>query len=115
MTTTEAPAHEPDEEELTAQAPPAVTDDHHDPLHDIDDMKTVCAILGSLALIVFMCWSMSHMFNVLVQVERQEKIGNVKPIELQKIEKEARDELAGKNPNRGTKSIDQAITEYLAK
>jgi hypothetical protein len=113
MTQTEAtPTQEPDE--VGGHAAPPV-DDHHDPLHDIDDVKTVIAVVGTLAVIVTVIWGMSHLFNVIVQVEHQEKIGNIPAVEFERIRDEGYQELAGKHPDRGTKTIDQAITEYLAK
>lgn len=114
MTQTEAaPTQEPDE--VTGHGADTTVDDHHDPLHDIDDMKTVVAIIGSLVVIVAMVWGMSHLYNVMVQVERQVKIGDIKPIEYLKIRGEAELELAGKHPDRGPKTIDEAIKQYLAK
>ena len=109
MTQTEAA---PDEVNGHGAAP---SDDHHDPLHDIDDMKTVMAIVGALVLIVTMIWGMTHLYNIMVQVERQEKIGDIKPVEYEAIRKEAELELAGKHPDRGPKTIDEAIKQYLAK
>lgn len=92
---------------------PANADDHHDPLHDIDGPKTVFAVLGTLGLVVVLIWAMSHLYNVMVQVERQEKIGNVPAEELEAMRKVEHDELDGRNPNRGKMSIDQAIAEYI--
>lgn len=87
----------------------------HDPLNDIDGMKTTLAVVGTLAFIVFLIWAMTHLFNVMVQVERQTKIGDIKPIQLQETRKIENTELSGQNPNRGKMTIDQAIEAYLKK
>lgn len=114
MTTTEAaPKQEP--EEAHGHAPESHDDDHHDPLHDIDAKKTIFSVLGVLGGVVFLMWVMTHMFNVLVQVERQTKIGDVPATELQQVRGDAMDELAGKKPGYGTATIDQAIAEYIKK
>lgn len=88
-------------------------DDHHDPLHDIDEGKTVLAVVGTLVGAVFVIWIMSHVYSYMVRVEREKKIGGVKPLELQQLRLAEDDELSGKNPNRGARHIDQAIQEYL--
>ena len=113
MTHTEAPAQQPDE--IDGHAAAHHDDEHVDPLHDIDGPKTTYAVVGTLVLIVGMIWGMSHLYNVMVQVERQAKIGDVVPVELNQIRAEQRAELNGENPNRGTKKIDAAIAEYLKK
>jgi hypothetical protein len=89
-------------------------DDHHDPLHDIDGFKTIVAVFGSLFAIVFLIWVMTHLFNVMVQVEQQAKIADIPTTEINNIRAEEDRELSGKNPNRGTKTIEQAMRE-LAK
>ena len=93
----------------------AASDPHHDPLHDIDGPRTTYAVVGSLVVIVALMWLMSRLYAVVVQVERQAKIGDVEATELHKINKPSLDELAGKHKDRGAKTIDQAIQEYLAK
>ena len=93
----------------------AQDDSHHDPLHDIDGPKTTYAVVGTLVLVVALIWLMSRLYAVMVQVERQAKIGDVEATELNKINKPSLDELAGKHKDRGSKTIDQAIQEYLAK
>jgi hypothetical protein len=113
MTHTEAPAPQPDE--IEGHTAEHHGDGHVDPLHDIDGPKTTYAVVGSLVLIVGMCWGMAHLYNIMVQVERQAKIGDIVPKELIAIRKAHNAELNGENPNRGTKTIDQAIAEYLKK
>ena len=106
MTQTEAPAHEPDVHH---------DDTHVDPLHDIDGPKTTYAVVGSLVVIVGLMWAMSHLYNIMVQVERQSKIGDIQPKELNQIRAEENAELNGENPTRGSMKIEDAITEYLKK
>ncbi len=81
----------------------------HDPEHDVDGIKTSIAVFGSLLLIVTTIWATSHLFSLMVQVERKSKIHDVVPKELQQIRGEANDELAGKNANRGTMTIEAAM------
>ena len=90
-------------------------DTHGDPLHDIDGPKTTYAVVGSLVVIVGLIWGMSHLYNIMVQVERQAKIGDIEPKELNRIRAEEHAELNGENPNRGSMKIEDAITEYLKK
>lgn len=114
MTQTEA-APTQDPEEVQSHAPESHEDDHHDPLHDIDAKKTIYSVLGTLGGVVFLMWAMTHLFNLLVQVERQTKIGDIPATELQQIRGDAMDELAGKKPGRGTMTIDEAIAKYIKK
>jgi hypothetical protein len=81
----------------------------HDPEHDVDGIKTSVAVFGSLLLIVVTIWATSHLFSLMVQVERKAKIHDVVPKELQKIRGEAANELAGKNANRGAMTIEAAM------
>ena len=90
-------------------------DEHVDPLHDIDGPKTTYAVVGTLVVVVALIWAMSHLYNVVVQVERQAKIGDVLPLELMEIRKAHKSELNGENKNRGSKTINQAIADYIAK
>ncbi len=108
MTHTEAATRESDE---VASHEPS----HHDPLHDIDGPKTTYAVVGSLVVIVGLIWGMSHLYNIIVQVERQAKIGDIEPKELNRIRAEEHAELNGENPDRGSMTIEDAITEYLKK
>ena len=113
MTHTEAPAPQPDEVGFHQ----AGQDDkaHGDPLHDIDGPKTTYAVVGSLAVIVGLIWAMSHLYTLMVRVERQAKIGDIEAKELNRIRAGERAELNGENPNRGSMTIEDAITEYLKK
>ena len=81
----------------------------HDPEEDVDAWKTSIGVFGSLVLIVTVIWATSHLFSLMVQVERKAKIHDIAPKELQKIQGEADSELAGKNPNRGSMTIDAAM------
>lgn len=93
----------------------ASDDSHHDPMHDIDGPKTTYAIVGTLLIVVVLIWLMSRLYAIVVQVERQAKIGDIEATELNKINKPSLDELAGKHKDRGAKTIEQAVQEYLAK
>ena len=112
MSHTEAPA-QPDE--VTAHDGGHHDAGHVDPLHDIDGPKTTYAIVGSLVVIVGTMWAMSHLYNVMVQVERQAKIGDIEAKELMEIRAVEHTELNGENEKRGSMTIDEAITEYLKK
>jgi hypothetical protein len=81
----------------------------HDPEHDVDGIKTSIGVFGSLLLIVITIWATSHLFSLMVQVERKSKIHDIAPKELQRIRGEANGELAGKNANRGTMTIEAAM------
>lgn len=85
-----------------------------DPEHDVDGIKTTIAVFGSLFVIVTTIWATSHLFSLMVQVERKAKIHDVIPKELNQIRGEATNELAGKNPNRGSMTIEAAM-KALAK
>ena len=112
MTQTEAPIQEP--EEADDPTPSVSVDDHHDPLHDIDGKKTILAVGGTLLTVVFLCWVMSHLFFFMTAVERKAKIGDRPTIELDLIRAAAQMELDGKNPARGSMTLDQAMAGYLA-
>lgn len=81
----------------------------HDPEQDVDGLKTSVGVFGSLFLIVAVIWATSHLFSLMVQVERKVKIHDVAPKELQQIRGKAADELAGKNPDRGSMTIEAAM------
>ena len=108
MTQTEAPAHPPDE--YHGSLPPV--DDHHDPLHDIDGMKTTVAVVGTLVMIVFLIWAMTHLFNVMVRVERQKKIADVPTTEINEIRADMAKELSGQHGTRGKMTIEAAMEAY---
>ena len=114
MTQTEEPTRDSAAATDAHHAAPQL-DDHHDPTHDIDGKKTVFAVLGTLGLVVFLIWAMSHLFNVMVQVERKAKIGDTPAAEFHEVKAGAEAELAGKAPGKGSKSIDEAIEAYLKK
>ncbi|MCA8955216.1 MAG: hypothetical protein KDC87_04030 [Planctomycetes bacterium] len=112
MTQTEAPKHE------HGSAPHGATsaaDDHHDPLHDIDGLKTTLGVFGTVLLIVAMIWGMSRMYAQLIRVERHNKIEIAPTIELDEMRKLEAQELAGKRQGHGSISIDDAIQAYLKK
>ena len=90
-------------------------DEHVDPLHDIDGPKTTYAVVGTLVLVVGLIWAMSHLYTLMVRVERQAKIGDIEPKELNQIRAAERAELNGENPNRGAMKIEDAIAAYLKK
>ncbi len=113
MTHTEAPAQKPDE--VSGHEASHHGGTHGDPLHDIDGPKTTYAVVGSLVVIVGLIWAMSHLYNIVVQVERQTKIGDIETKELNQIRAAEHAELNGENPNRGSMKIEDAITEYLKK
>jgi len=87
----------------------AVPPQAHDPEHDVDGWKTSLAVFGTLLLIVSVIWATSHLFSLMVQVERKAKIHDIAPKELQQIRGEADKELSGKNPNRGSMTIEAAM------
>ena len=74
---------------------------------------------GTLATIVFVFWAMTHLFNVMVQVERQKKIADAPTDEINLIRAEMTEELSGKfrardgMKDRGTMTIEAAIKAYI--
>lgn len=116
MTTTDTPPHESEETRdphATAAAVPGAG--MPDPEHDVDGLKTTVAVFGSLALIIGTIWATSHLFTLMVQVERKAKIHDIVPKELIKIRTEANDELAGKFPERGKMTIEAAMKAIASK
>ncbi len=87
---------------------------HHDPLHDIDVKTTSLAVAGSLAVIVFSIWGMTHVYNLLVVGERLGKIQKVATEEIDTIRAAETEELEGRMPGRGEKTLEEALEFYLA-
>ena len=58
----------------------------HDPEHDVDGIKTSVAVFGSLLLIVITIWATSHLFSLMVQVERKSKIHDNSDINVHRFE-----------------------------
>ena len=87
----------------------------HDPAHDVDGLKTSIAVFGTLALIVVTIYLASHLFSLMVKVERKAKIEDVPATEMLQIRGAAESELAGKNPNRGAMTIDAAMKALATK
>lgn len=114
MTQAEAATpQDPEEDVHPSHVDPAV-DDHHDPLHDIDEKVTSLAVIGTLAVIVIAIWGMTHVYNLLVVGERQGKIQEIATEEIDAIRAAETEELEGRMPGRGEKTLQEALEFYLA-
>ena len=102
-----------------ASAHDATEPQHVDPEHDIDGLKTTLAVVGTLGTIVFVFWLMTHLYNVMVKVERQRKIADAPTTEIIEIRAEMAKELGGDNANfkdkkLGKLTIEAAMKAYVA-
>ena len=70
-------------------------------------------ILFTLALVVGLIWAMSHLFNLMVQVERRAKIADAPTVEIDQVRDDMAKELSGKVEGRGKLTLEQAKDGYL--